>query len=281
MNGGNTQNYELARKLRSRFNGRGAAVSGIRASSTSELMKRAQMGGNPNVNCSELAYRDNVNARRTAAQNRTSPKSAEADIYRNRIKNTPEADPPRKASERKQTSVRDENMNASHGNRNEIKRKPASVKKVSSRSQKKAVEQNKPQEIKEKKSESRRLNPSYALLILVGTFMLMTFLFNISEIYNTSAEITRLENQLVELNAQEKKLLLELEMKNNLRNIEKIAEDEIGMVREDSVERQYISVSDGERIDVIDKGDSDSPRQTGVLLSSILSSFGDLFDYFR
>ena len=55
---GNTPDYQLAEKMKSRFSGRGAAVSGMRASTTSELMKRAQMGGDPSENCSELDFRN-------------------------------------------------------------------------------------------------------------------------------------------------------------------------------------------------------------------------------
>ena len=51
--------YRLADKLKKEFHGRGADLNGMQASSTSELMRRAGMGGDPRVNCSEEAFREN------------------------------------------------------------------------------------------------------------------------------------------------------------------------------------------------------------------------------
>ena len=53
-----TDEYALADKLKQQFRGRGAAVSGMRATSTSELMHRAEMGRDPGENVSEEAFRE-------------------------------------------------------------------------------------------------------------------------------------------------------------------------------------------------------------------------------
>jgi hypothetical protein len=53
-----TEEYALADKLKQQFRGRGASVSGMRATSTSELMHRAEMGRDPGENVSEEAFRE-------------------------------------------------------------------------------------------------------------------------------------------------------------------------------------------------------------------------------
>ena len=58
--------YPLADELKSEFRDRGAAVSGMQASTTSELMHRAEMGNNPRVNVAEQAFRENYRARQNA-----------------------------------------------------------------------------------------------------------------------------------------------------------------------------------------------------------------------
>ena len=50
--------YVLADKLKSEFKERGKDVSGMRASSTSELMRRATMGHDDRENCAEEALRE-------------------------------------------------------------------------------------------------------------------------------------------------------------------------------------------------------------------------------
>ena len=65
--------YVLADKLKSEFKERGKDVSGMRASSTSELMRRAAMGHDPRENCAEEAFRESyskrpVNGTRQAAR---------------------------------------------------------------------------------------------------------------------------------------------------------------------------------------------------------------------
>ena len=59
--------YPLADELKSEFRDRGAAVSGMQASTTSELMHRAEMGNNPRVNVAEQAFRENYRARQNAS----------------------------------------------------------------------------------------------------------------------------------------------------------------------------------------------------------------------
>jgi cell division protein FtsL len=136
-------------------------------------------------------------------------------------------------------------------------------------------------EITEVRAEGRRMKPMSAVLIVIGTMMVMSIVLSFSEIYQTTSEIARLEADLAALRDQAAELELELEEKNDIRVIERIATEDLGMVKEDAVQRKYISLSDGERIDIIEDETAETDAAHGVLLSSIWSSLGSLFDYFR
>ena len=49
------------------------------------------------------------------------------------------------------------------------------------------------------------------------------------------------------------------------------------MAKEDTMQRRYITLSDGERIEVIDNGESEE-SSGGVMLSSIASAIENLFN---
>ena len=304
---GNMPEYRLAEKMKSRFSGRGAAVSGMQASTTSELMKRAQMGGDPSVNCSELDFRNGTNRPRYANANR--PVHTGSSVYAGpsygyagvgtTVRGTREPEP---SAERRK--VRPENgasrsipdgtrpqntakktKTASAGAAKTTKKPKAKTARTSGAKPKTKV---RPQpvyaagEITEVRVEGRHMTPMFAVFLVIGTMMIMSIVLSFSEIYQTTSEIAQLENDLAALRDQAAELELELEEKNDIRVIEQIATEKLGMVKEDSVQRKYISLSDGERIDIIE--DEDAEEETaapGILLSSIWSSLGNLFDYFR
>ncbi len=305
---GNMPEYRLAEKMKSRFSGRGAAVSGMQASTTSELMKRAQMGGDPSVNCSELDFRNGTNRPRYANANR--PVHTGSSVYAGpsygyagagtTVRGTREPEP---SAERRK--VRPENgasRSIPDGTRPQNTAKNAKIASAGTAKTKKTKTNAKtfrnsgakpktkvrPQpvydtgEITEVRVEGRRMTPMFAVFLVIGTMMIMSIVLSFSEIYQTTSEIAQLENDLAALRDQAAELELELEEKNDIRVIEQIATEKLGMVKEDSVQRKYISLSDGERIDIIE--DEDAEEETaapGILLSSIWSSLGNLFDYFR
>jgi len=126
------------------------------------------------------------------------------------------------------------------------------------------------------------MTPMFAVFLVIGTMMIMSIVLSFSEIYQTTSEIAKLENTLAALRDQAAELELKLEERNDIRVIEQIATEELGMVKEDAVQRKYISLSDGERIDIIEDGNAEEASAApGILLSSIWSSLGNLFDYFR
>lgn len=316
MTYGNRPDYALADKMKSRFSGRGAAVSGMRASSTSELVRKAQMGGDPSENCSELDFRSGAGRQTANAQNRA-PGYRPAYAYPAHAETSARtADPAgtrtRPAEPQKQGKAASGSGNTSgsgtvsgsgknakrsgiHGTaqkneksaQNPRKKKNVKTSAKAKTKKKKTNTMKRPQpafdggEITEVRAEGRRMKPMSAVLIVIGTMMIMSIVLSFSEIYQTTSEIARLEADLAALRDQAAELELELEEKNDIRVIERIATEDLGMVKEDAVQRKYISLSDGERIDIIEDENAENDAAHGVLLSSIWSSLGSLFDYFR
>ncbi len=317
MTYGNRPDYALADKMKSRFSGRGAAVSGMRASSTSELVRKAQMGGDPSENCSELDFRSGAGRQPANAQNSapgyrpayaaypahaetssrtanptgTRTRSAEPQKQETRVSGSgrPAPGAGKNVSGAGKNAKRSGMHSPVQKNEKPVQnpRKKKNVKTAAKAKKKKTNTVKRPQsvfdggEITEVRAEGRRMKPMSAVLIVIGTMMIMSIVLSFSEIYQTTSEIAGLEADLAALRDQAAELELELEEKNDIRVIERIATEDLGMVKEDAVQRKYISLSDGERIDIIADETAENDAAHGVLLSSIWSSLGSLFDYFR
>ena len=331
MTHGNMPEYKLAEKMKSRFSERGAAVSGMRASTTSELMKLAQMGGDPSVNCSELDFRGGANRRNSQAagyrpmyanpaedvrkvpQNgqrvsgtatRTgmgsSPLQAHPAPQKTRNPQTAASSAPGKtvrtetaaekaAAAKESAGKAKANTNAAKTGRNKAKAKKETVKASKARTEtaEQASFNERLQipvtgEITEVKVHGRHITPMFAVFLVIGTMMIMSIVLSFSEIYQTTSEIALLENSLEELKDRAAELELKIEERNDIREIERIATEDLGMVKDDAVQRKYVSLSDGERIDIIeDETSENGSAASGILLSSIWSTLGNLFDYFR
>ncbi len=243
-------NYTLGDKMKKQFRGRGAALNGMHASSTSELLKRAQMGGDPRVNCSEEAFFDSYRAQRAKSGGRTSPRAQYSREER------------RAESVSYASSARRETPNAGSGQTGRKNIGPAPITPSL--------------EI----SEPAKSTPyTLIIIILVGAMMLMALIFSMSEVYRATNEISRLENQLSELENHAELLEMKLEEKNDVELIERLAREELGMVGEESVQRRYISLSGGEHIEIYEEPEDEA--SDGVILSSVFTALGDFFGRFK
>ena len=239
---------ELAEKLRREYRNRGASLRGISATSTEELMNRAQRGRNPKVNVSEQAFAESVykrasgytgeRSRRNAGNSRTGVRTGTAGAS---MRNTGTANPGK-------TVPRTEMFRESVPERQEIL------------------------------VEKKRFPLTFLLLLSFVTVMIMMIILSIAQIYQTTDEISALENQIRTLQTTAAELELKIEEKNDIRIIEQIATDRLGMVKEDSVQKKYVSLSDGERIELIEETSGENVEGGfGSMLSSIWTAFGDFF----
>ena len=160
------QDYVLADKLKRQFRGRGADLSGMRASSTSELMRRAEMGYDPRENCAEQAFRESYNRR--AKTSYAAPKSS---AY-----SAPKKSPA--ASKNKQAN------NPAAGVKN------STIKNQTAKKNEPETEKITPAaEIRVKK---KLLSPIFVIFLGAVTIMVLFLVTEISNVYRAANEISEL-----------------------------------------------------------------------------------------
>lgn len=271
------KDYKLADKMQKQFRGRGSAVSGMQASSTSDLMRRAEMGKDPGVNCAEQAFRENYRSRQAQTQR-------DSRMYNGAQRNGYSSGNPYSytASNRAQTQNANRNSTrsgqsyrASYGSASGTRQR---VRTEKVRDDVARDDVGEPAEIKIK---HKSFPPMFLAFLLVGTLMVMFLVLSISEVYQSTSEITKLENQLEQLQSEAEELELRLDEKNDVRKIEEIATKELGMVKEDSLQRRYVSLSDGEYIELVADENEVDESTGGVMLSSIFSSLDKFFERFK
>ena len=235
--------YTLGDKMKKQFGERGAAIRGMRASSTSELLHRARMGHDPHVNCSEEAFFEK---------------------YRN-LKHTTTAQKNRSRAERPCQTARSANSFTKTANK---------TKTANHRRREPKFEPITPET--EIRIQKEKISFSFVLLLIVGAMMFMALIFSVSEVYRSTSEISQLESRLTDLQSQAELLEIKLEEKNDVELIEQIASEKLGMVGGESVQRRYITLSGGEHIEVYE--DAEEEKSEGVVFSSIFTSIGKFFD---
>lgn len=134
---------------------------------------------------------------------------------------------------------------------------------------------------KEVKVKWKFISPAFIAVLAVATVMMMFLVFSFSEVYESSNRVSVLQNRLEELKSEESELSLMLDEKNDLHEIETVAITKLGMVKEDSLQKKFVSLSEGERIEVLENNQESTEATGGVMLSSILSALSNLFDRFR
>lgn len=254
-------NYALAEKMKDRFSRRGSDVSGMQASTTSELMRMAEREHNPNGNAAEAAFRRNY-SRRTGAPVHTAAQS----------------DAPRRQAPRKSAPA-GKRGDAHPGMKSRTQTGRAPGTKTSPAPEAKIV---RPEPIipsAEVHAERKPFPMLFFVFLICGALIFMALVMGMSENYKTNREIDMLERQLAQLEETAEQLELRLEDKNDVKKIETLASERLGMVKEEYVQKEYISLSDGERIELIDSGEEESSG--GIMLSSIFSALGDFFERFK
>jgi|GEM_PF-1057181 len=115
------------------------------------------------------------------------------------------------------------------------------------------------------------------LITLIGicAFMLMAMLFSFSQINECNTEINNLKAEQEALDAEAEKLEVQIAQREDIRGIERIAVEEIGMVSSDMVQSKFVSVSASDRVEVM-RGDETETEEGGF--SALLSVIGEYFN---
>lgn len=262
----NRSSYEqpsrLATKLRQEYRNRGEELQGIGAASTEELMRRAQMGRDPRENVSEEVFSERLRSRQQTAGN-TAYRTAPHTMHRQERVSRPAGTGAKRTTGAAHSSTK---------NKAGEKDKKAPPKQS-------LFQRLQNQHEGEVRVQGHSFPVGYVAMLAAVTMMIMGILVSISQIYQTTGTIADLERELVSLQTEVDALELAIEEKNDIRVIEQIATDQLGMVKEDSVQRKYISLSDGERIDLIEEKDEDIEEGTlGTMLSSLTEAFAGFFE---
>ncbi|MBO5669976.1 MAG: hypothetical protein J6S41_00370, partial [Clostridia bacterium] len=114
------------------------------------------------------------------------------------------------------------------------------------------------------------------MMLSIFTLMVMVLVYSFAQNYELSSEIATLEVQQRALAEQERELNLRLEERNDIRLIEDIAVNEIGMVKGDLVESRFVTVSGGNRVVLASYEEENAKVQEGVF-ATMLSAIGENF----
>ncbi|MBQ4066036.1 MAG: septum formation initiator family protein [Clostridia bacterium] len=117
--------------------------------------------------------------------------------------------------------------------------------------------------------------------IVLFCAVVMMIIFSFAQISEFKKEISSLESQKQELTAEIDQLTLDIDVKNDIRQIEQIATEEIGMVKSNRVESKYISVAEGEKV-VVPEATVNTEESYGIfstMMSTVQSNWDRLMEY--
>lgn len=106
--------------------------------------------------------------------------------------------------------------------------------------------------------------PRFAVMILLIAVIFFLMVQSIMKNFEYKQEISRLESQLSDLNDRAEELRLELEERDDLAELERLAE-EIGMIKDASVDEKYISLENSDVIENFTKDKEDLGPVTTML----------------
>ena len=136
--------------------------------------------------------------------------------------------------------------------------------------------------MEERKIKSTPISKGLILSAIVIVFIVALMLFSIAQINEFKNEISNLQADKARLLTTVDDLNVLLDAKNDIRFIEEEATGRIGMVRSNQVATEYISISDGERIEVVDATSEETENEFGVfgtLMSVVGTNWDHLMEY--
>ena len=157
--------------------------------------------------------------------------------------------------------------------------KKALVKEQRAEARAKAIAADRAASKREVKVERTRVSLSFIAILIVSTLMIMAVIFSYAQLSSSSRELSDAKETLEALQAEREDLTFQLEQKNDVRLVEKIATEKIGMVKEGAVTKRFISMSSGDSIELEATGTAEETG--GGTLGSLLSVFTGLFDNIR
>ncbi len=124
--------------------------------------------------------------------------------------------------------------------------------------------------------------PMTAVMMTLIFGMVLAFVVHSSvRINEANAQLSELQAGIALQNAELRALEIELETKNDLRVIENIAVNELGMIKKENIDKEYISTSEEDSVVLAADGEEEQEEKNTTLLSAFSDRFGQLAEYFR
>ena len=261
-----TTGNPLCDKLRRQYSQRCAAAA-RRSVPTSELMARVQQGLNPYENISSVAEQS---ARQTVS--RPAPQQQTLAM---RSAGRPTSAQAVKRSQPARAGQENAKKSAAVPRTKQVA--PAAQRRVPAASCARRAP-----DVREVRMASKPFPLATVSLLTIFTVMIMVIMVSFAQNYELNNDIAALEAQAQTLAQSERELTLALEERDDIRVIEDIAINRIGMVRGNLVESRFVSVSGGDRI-VLNNTEQDSAQTEGGygLFSTMLSAIGENLDKLR
>jgi len=131
------------------------------------------------------------------------------------------------------------------------------------------------------KIERQKMPWQFILSVAIAFTLLLAMVFSFAQISESNRELAEIKSQISASDAKADKLKLQLEEKNDLNMIEKIAIEEYNMVKEGSVQKKYVSLSEGDRVVLENVTEEENGGFMSGMMSSAASMFDDLLDYIK
>ena len=257
-----TTGNPLCDRLQREFRGRGIGSAHVQTESTSEMIRRIQMGLDPYENAPDpnkptVSYVSSAPGRQSAPPQRiaASPRRQAAAGTVSAVQTKATAKP----AVRKNPAPKARSVSA-----DAARRRSAAAAAVRSK--------------EKRRNEEVKIHAPFpyaaVTMLSVFTVMFMVLLFSFAQNYELSSEISSLEDQARELVKLERDLSVQLEERDDIRVIENIAVNELGMVKNDLVEKRYVSISGGDRIELAENPEEETTAESGIF-STMLSALGE------
>ncbi len=131
--------------------------------------------------------------------------------------------------------------------------------------------------MKTQKKKKNSFTTFDVLLCVLAVIMMLGLVVSSVQLSDVSREIRICKEEIEELQSDEKKLEVEMEKKLNLRNIEEVAKNELGLSKIEKSQIHYLSIVSDDKIQLSNNEKNESA--VGNALSSLVRSFNILLEY--
>lgn len=280
----------LCQRMQKQFRDRvGTAVRAGSRTETSELLNRVRQGLDPYENVPDPSRKTVSDVRRPDARENVRPsRPASDDALRRKTSASSASSPNPRPSSARQTPARPASgaihtARTAHSvqqSRPAVTAEPGVLHSAweAWREHRKALNMSRRQ-LRDGEVKVRAPFPVTGVFMLILlTIMALVLLFSFTQNYELQGKISALHDDAYRLQQLQRSLEVQLEERDDIRVIEKIAVEELGMVKHDLVESRFVSVSGGDRVELAAE---EAQAVEAGLWSTMLSAVGQSFSRIR